>query len=86
MNPLLTVEEVARMLFCSKRRVFELLADGTLVRAKKFGRKTVIVADSVYAALEAAQPADVPRPRRRLRGRAALALELDQALEQMRAG
>lgn len=50
---LLTVEEAAETLRCSRSRVFELLADGTLVRGRQFGRRTVILAESVFAALEA---------------------------------
>ncbi len=54
MNALLTVMEAATTLRCSRRRVFELLADGTLTRGVKFGRETVVVAESVFAALEVA--------------------------------
>ncbi|WP_426751574.1 hypothetical protein [Myxococcus sp. Y35] len=51
MTSLLDVNEAAARLRCSTRRVFELLSDGTLVRGPKFGRKTVITAESVEAAL-----------------------------------
>jgi excisionase family DNA binding protein len=65
---LLTVEEAAQALRCSRRRVFELLADGTLARGPKYGRQTVITAGSVEAALlanEPAPPATEPTPKRR---------------------
>ncbi|WNG37880.1 helix-turn-helix domain-containing protein [Archangium violaceum] len=52
MSELLDVDEAAARLRCSRRRVFELIADGTLTRGPKYGRRTVITAESVAAALE----------------------------------
>jgi excisionase family DNA binding protein len=52
-SALLTVDEAAAELRCKRRRVFELLADNTLVRGPKYGRQTVITAESVAAALAA---------------------------------
>lgn len=64
LSALLTVKEAAVTLRCSPRRVFELLADGTLTRGVKFGRETVVVAESVFAALEAEyHPPAPPRVR-----------------------
>ena len=68
MSALLTVDEAAKELRCSRRRVFDLLADGTLTRGPRFGKQTVVTAESVAAALEPA-PALVlttpapPKPR-----------------------
>lgn len=65
---LLTVDEAAETLRCSRSRVFELLANGTLARGARYGRRTVILAESVFAALEADYhpPAPPPKPRRRV--------------------
>lgn len=63
---LLTIEEAAQALRCSRSRVFELLADGTLARGVRYGRRVVITAESVQAALEAPPP-EAPRHRRRTR-------------------
>ncbi len=69
MSALLTVDEAAAELHCKRRRVFELLADNTLVRGPKYGRKTVITAESVAAALAAEchtrQPEQRPTAKRR---------------------
>jgi excisionase family DNA binding protein len=59
-SSLLTADEAASRLRCSRRRVFELLAAGTLARGPKYGRRTVITAESVEAALAPCEPA--PRP------------------------
>jgi len=59
-STLLDVDEAATRLRCSRRRVFELLADGTLARGPKYGRRTVITAESVAAALVASEPAPCP--------------------------
>lgn len=49
----LTTDETSTALKCSKRRVFELLAAGILVRGRRFGKFTVVTAESVQAALKA---------------------------------
>lgn len=59
MSALLDVDEAAARLRCSRRRVFELIADGTLVKGPKYGRRTVVTAASVALALEPA-PERVP--------------------------
>jgi excisionase family DNA binding protein len=64
----LTVLEAAEVLRCSRTRVFQLLADGTLVRARRYGRQTVIIAESVYQALEVPSPAPLKPKRVRKRG------------------
>jgi excisionase family DNA binding protein len=80
---LLTVEEAAETLKCSRSRIFELLADGTLVRGRKHGRKTVIIAESVFAACEADYHPPASKPRRS--SRADRDAELDAWLEDVRA-
>lgn len=69
MNPLvLTIREAAETMKCGRTRIYELIADGTLVRGKQFGRRTVVLAESVFAALEAEYhptvPAKPPKPAR----------------------
>jgi excisionase family DNA binding protein len=59
-SALLDVDEAAARLRCSRRRVFELLAAGTLARGPKYGRRTVITAESVEAALVASELATCP--------------------------
>lgn len=51
MIAVLSVEAVAEILGCKRRRVFELLADGTLERAPRFGRALRVFAASVDRAL-----------------------------------
>lgn len=51
MIEVLSVEAVAEILGCKRRRVFELLADGTLERAPRFGRQLRVFAASVDRAL-----------------------------------
>lgn len=46
-----SVEQVAEILGCKRRRVFQLLADGTLERAPRFGRSLRIYRASVDRAL-----------------------------------
>jgi excisionase family DNA binding protein len=79
---LLTVAEAAATLRCKRTKVFELLANGTLVRGAKYGRQTVILAESVFAALEKAY--DPPAPRRR-QSRRAVSESLDAMLAKARA-
>lgn len=50
-GPTITVARAAELLHCGRARVFELLADGTLERAPRFGRGTTIVTASVHRAL-----------------------------------
>lgn len=86
-SALLTVEEAAQALHCSRRRVFELLADGTLARGPKYGRRTVITAGSVEAALVASEPTPCPvteaAPKRR--APRSLAVDLEALAAQQRA-
>jgi excisionase family DNA binding protein len=52
MSPLTySVEEAGNVLGCKRRRVFQLLADGTLERAPRYGREIRIFASSVERAL-----------------------------------
>lgn len=51
MTDVLTIPEVCARLGCKRRRVFELLADGTLERAPRYGRELRIYAASVDRAL-----------------------------------
>lgn len=60
----LSVEQVAEILGCKRRRVFQLLADGTLERAPRFGRSLRIYRVSVDHAL---MPAPSKRRARRER-------------------
>lgn len=57
-----TIEQAGEILGCSRRRVFQLLADGTLERAPRFGRQLRIYRASVDRAL--APPVKRPRHRR----------------------
>lgn len=82
---LLTIDEVSQTLRCSRRRVFELLATGTLVRGPKYGRQTVVLAESVFAALEAEYhpPPPTSEPRR-VRSPRSFKAELDELAERQR--
>lgn len=51
-NEVVSIQWVCETLGCSRSRVFQLLAAGTLVRAPRFGRSLRIYKDSVDAALE----------------------------------
>lgn len=57
-----SVEQVCEVLGCSRRRVFQLLADGTLERAPRFGKALRIFRASVDRAL-----APTPAKRRKAR-------------------
>lgn len=50
-----SVDEACQMLGCKRRRLFQLLADGTIERAPRYGREIRIYRDSVERAL--ARPA-----------------------------
>lgn len=78
----LPIDEVCTMLHCGRTRVFELIADGTLVRAPKFGKKTVVLAESVFAALEAEYHPAPPKPRKR--ARKGMTAEFDALLDRTR--
>src|SRR3954465_711339 len=64
LGTVVTVSEAARALRCGRTRVFELLAEGRLVRGQKFGRETVVTIASIEA-LQAAQTPGAPPRRRR---------------------
>jgi excisionase family DNA binding protein len=84
-DQLLTVEEAAALLRCSRSRVYELLNDGTLVRGPKFGRHTVIPLSSVRAAvLIPVEPPPPAKPRRR-RSRSNFNEEIDAVIARARA-
>jgi excisionase family DNA binding protein len=69
---LLTVDEAARTLLCSRATVYRLLASGVLVRGAGYGKRTAILAESVFAAAEKAfDPTPARAPRRRVRKGAA---------------
>ncbi len=66
-GPSVTVERAAELMHCSRRTIFILLANKTLREAKSFGRKTLIVTQSIYDAMEVEPVAIVsvkPRGRR----------------------
>jgi excisionase family DNA binding protein len=58
----LSVMQAAEMLGCKRSRVFQLLADGTLERAPRYGREIRIYEESVKRAL---QPKPVARRKQR---------------------
>lgn len=76
MTALLDVDEAAARLHCSRRRVFQLLADGTLVRGPCYGKRTVITLESVEAALAPPAPA-TGRPAAAPRAPRGLSAQLD---------
>jgi excisionase family DNA binding protein len=47
----LSIEQVCDLMGCKRRKVFQLLADGTIERAPRYGRSLRIYADSVNRAL-----------------------------------
>jgi hypothetical protein len=83
-HPPFLVDETATMLKCSRRRVFELLADGTLIRAPKYGKATVILAESVFHALEKQYDPPAPEPKRIRAPRLALSQAVDEWFENTR--
>lgn len=52
-GPTVTIARAAELLHCGRTRVFELIASGQIEVAPKFGRKTVVVTESVLRALTA---------------------------------
>ncbi len=60
----MSVEQVGELLGCSRSRVFQLLNDGTLERAPRYGRGLRIFRASVERALQ-------PKPRKGRKRRAA---------------
>ena len=51
----MTIEQVCETLGCKRTRVFQLLRNGTLVRAQRFGRQIRILTESVESALRGPQ-------------------------------
>lgn len=52
----MSVDETARVLGCSRRHVFNLLNDGTLERAPRYGRSLRVYSESVRQALTRPEP------------------------------
>lgn len=46
-SPVVTREEAQRRLGCGRRKIFELLKTGELVRGRRFGKKMVITLESL---------------------------------------
>jgi excisionase family DNA binding protein len=84
-GPTITIERAAELLHCSRSRVFELLADGRIQRAPKFGKRTTIVTASVLECLEPELKPPQVLKKRRYRSRAQLDEELRAACERARA-
>lgn len=61
------VEDAARMLYCSPRRVFQLLADGRLRRVR-FGKLTLVGVESITALLAPPTPKGSGRGKQRVDG------------------
>lgn len=75
-GPTVTIDRAAELLHCSRARAWQLLAQGVIMRAPRYGRRTVVTTESVHAAaLGMTEAPPTPRPRRR-RGSAHLAEEL----------
>ena len=87
MSALLDVDETTALLRCSRRTVFKLLANRTLARGPKYGRRTVITAESVEAALVASEAAPCPVAKATPKRRTPRSLKTDLAelAEQQRA-
>lgn len=72
MNDAITVERAGEILGCSRRRVFQLLADGTLERAPRYGRRVRVYLASRRGRArptEAAQRDEAPSVTRGVRPR-----------------
>lgn len=76
----LTIEEAALALHCKRNRIFELLSDGVLTRAPKYGKRTLITAASVHAALEYVPPT-APKPKRIRNRRVGFAASINEVLK-----
>jgi excisionase family DNA binding protein len=63
-SPVLSVAQACELLGCGKTRLFELLADGTLERAPRFGRALRIYRASVERALLPQEKAQAAKKRR----------------------
>lgn len=51
-SPVMSLQEVQDMMGCGRTKVFELLANGTLEQAPRYGRNIRIYRDTVLKALE----------------------------------
>jgi hypothetical protein len=79
-GPTVTIDRAAELLYCSRARAWQLLAQGVITRAPRYGRRTVVTTESVHAAaLGVTEAPPTPRPRRR-RGSVHLAEELRAAV------
>lgn len=59
----MTIEQVCESLGCKRTRVFQLLRDGTLDRAPRFGRSLRIMSESVERAVRGPQKSNPKRLR-----------------------
>lgn len=88
-SPTMTVDAAGEILGCKRRRVFELLAEGALQGAPKFGRRRMVTRASVLALLAAPAlptlPAAPPRGTSEANGDAIREL-LKRRRESMRSG
>jgi hypothetical protein len=50
-GPTITIARAAELLHCGRTRVFELIRQGQILVAPKFGRKTTVVTESVLRAI-----------------------------------
>lgn len=85
LDALVSIEIVMAALGCSRSRVYELLADGTLDRGPKFGRRTLITAASVRSAIHSGPvgPAPTKSRRRVRRARGSLSQQIHAAADLM---
>lgn len=83
-GPSVTVERAAELLHCSRARVFELLREGRLTRAPRFGRRTTIVTGTVLACVKLGatrtEPSRHRRERRTTRSKALRSVSLNGEL------
>ncbi len=59
----ISADEAARRLGCRRTRIFELLKQRVLARAKSYGRRTMVLAASVERLLAGERSKPAPRPR-----------------------
>ena len=84
---LLTLAEAAATLKCSRRAIYRLIAMGDLTRAPRWGKRTCVFAESVFALLDRAyDPPAVAPARKRFRRRAEFDAAIDGLLREWRAG